>query len=143
MERVIVSRHPATVEFIRRELPEFANAPVLATATPEDVAGKEVAGNLPLDLARHAHTVHAVCFSGTPPRGQEYGLEEMDAAGAHIESFRVLPDEGQQEEIVNLVVTAYRAGYDDGAQTSGWGPAVHRASEFVSRARALCRALGL
>lgn len=89
-DRVIVSRHPAAVEFIRRELPEFADAPVLATATPEDVAGKDVAGNLPLDLAAHANTVFAVCFTGTPPRGQEYGIEEMDAAGATIRAFRVL-----------------------------------------------------
>jgi len=91
MERVIVSRHPATTEFIRRELPQFASAPVLATARVEDVAGKEVAGNLPLNLAAHASIVHAVCFAGTPPRGQEFGLEEMEAAGAHIVSVVVIP----------------------------------------------------
>ncbi len=89
MNRVIVSRHPAAVEFIRRELPEFADAPVVATATAEDVAGKDVAGNLPLDLAAHARTVFAISFTGTPPRGQEYSLADMDAAGATIRAFRV------------------------------------------------------
>lgn len=88
-DRVIVSRHPAAVEFIRRELPEFADAPVVVTATLDDVAGKDVAGNLPLDLAAHANTVFAVCFTGTPPRGQEYSLADMDAAGATIRAFRV------------------------------------------------------
>jgi hypothetical protein len=88
--RVIVSRHPAAVEFIRRELPEFADAPVLATATAEDVAGKDVAGNLPLELAALANVVFAVCFpNGNAPRGSEYGIEEMDAAGATIRAFRV------------------------------------------------------
>jgi hypothetical protein len=90
MNRVIVSRHPAAVEFIRRELPEFADAPVVATATAEDVAGKDVAGNLPLDLAALANVVFAISFpSGNAPRGQEYGIEEMDAAGAVIRAFRV------------------------------------------------------
>ena len=88
-DRVIVSRHPAAVEFIRRELPEFADAPVVATATPEDVAGKDVAGNLPLELAALANVVFAISFTGTPPRGQEYSIEEMDAAGATIRAFRV------------------------------------------------------
>jgi hypothetical protein len=89
MNRVIVSRHPAAVAFIRRELPEFADAPVVATATAEDVAGKDVAGNLPLELAALANVVFAISFTGTPPRGQEYSIEEMDAAGATIRAFRV------------------------------------------------------
>lgn len=88
-DRVIVSRHPAAVEFIRRELPEFADAPVVATATAEDVAGKDVAGNLPLELAALANVVFAISFTGTPPRGREYSLADMDAAGATIRSFRV------------------------------------------------------
>ena len=91
MKKIIVSRHPAAIEFIRRELPQFVDAPVLASVTKAEVAGAEVAGNLPLDLAAAAHTVHAVCFRGQPPRGQEYTLADMDAAGAHIQSFVVIP----------------------------------------------------
>ncbi len=91
MDRVIVSRHPAAVEFIRRELPKFTDAPVLATATSENVVGRDVAGNLPLDLAARARTVFAICFRGDPPRGQEIGIADMDAAGAHIEAFVVIP----------------------------------------------------
>jgi hypothetical protein len=87
--RVIVSRHPAAVEFIRRAAPEFAGAPVLAEAKPEDVRGKIVAGNLPLHLAALAEEVWAVEFEGEPPRGREYGLEEMLAAGAALRRYRV------------------------------------------------------
>ena len=91
MNRVIVSRHPAAVEFIRRELPEFADAPVLATATAEDVAGKDVAGNLPLELAALANIV---AISSRQPARQAL-LADMDAAGATIRSFRVLADPGE------------------------------------------------
>ena len=51
---VIVSRHPAAVAFVRAEMPETANSPVLASARADDVRGKIVIGNLPLHLAAHA-----------------------------------------------------------------------------------------
>lgn len=89
MQKIIVSRHPAAVEFIHRELPEFADAPVIEAATPDDVRGAEVAGNLPLHLAALCRVVHAVEFSGAPPRGAEYTLADMIAAGAHIASYVV------------------------------------------------------
>jgi hypothetical protein len=89
MMRVIVSQHPAAVEFIRRELPEFAGAPVLKSAAPDDVRGRVVAGNLPLNLAALAAEVIGIQFSGPPPRGREYTLSEMDAAGAYLARYRV------------------------------------------------------
>lgn len=89
MKYVIVSRHSAAVEFIRAECPEFAGAPVVASATTEDVAGAIVAGNLPLNLAAKAAQVFAVEFDGVPPRGTEYGLTEMRAAGARISRYTV------------------------------------------------------
>lgn len=87
--RVIVTRHHATVLFIRQELPEFREAPVLASAEPDDVRGLVVAGNLPLHLAALADHVIAVEFAGQPPRGREYGLDEMRAAGAQLVAYRV------------------------------------------------------
>jgi hypothetical protein len=89
-KRIIVSRHAGAVEFVRRELPEFADAPVLASVTAADVHGAEVAGNLPLDLAAQADVVYAITFAGQPPRGQEYTLDDMDAAGASIRGFVVV-----------------------------------------------------
>lgn len=74
--------------------------PVLASATADDVRGKVVYGTLPLHLAALAVKVHAIEFPDYPherdeegnvtrgymngpllPRGAEYTLAEMDAAG--------------------------------------------------------------
>lgn len=90
MKCVIVSRHPAAVEFIRRQL-GWDDVPVLAEATREDVAGAVVAGNIPLHLAAEAAYVIAVEFSGAPPRGAEYGMAEMEAAGARLAPYKVCP----------------------------------------------------
>ena len=90
MKRIIVSRHPAAIEFIRNELPEFFDAPILASATADDVRGKDVAGNLPLDLAAEARVVRAIVYpAGRAPRGSEYTLEDMYEAGAAIKAFYV------------------------------------------------------
>lgn len=86
--KLIVSRHPAAIEFIRQEMPEFADAPLLASATADDVQGKEVAGVLPMHLAALTHRFYAVEFN-TPPRGAEYTIEEMRAAGARITPYAV------------------------------------------------------
>jgi hypothetical protein len=87
---VIVSRHQAAIDFIRANDARFADAPVITgNATPEDVMGKVVAGNLPLSLARFAEEVVAVEFDGAPPRGAEYSAADMIAAGARLESYVV------------------------------------------------------
>ncbi len=90
-ENIIVSRHPAAIAFIRAERPELADAPVLASATVADVAGRHVYGNVPLGLAVHADGVTTVEFAGPPPRGAEYGIAEMRAAGAHLATYTVVP----------------------------------------------------
>jgi hypothetical protein len=87
---VIISRHPAAIEFVRANDARFIDAPVITgNATPADVAGKVVAGNVPLYLAALADLVVAVEFDGAPPRGQEYGLHEMEAAGARLVQYVV------------------------------------------------------
>ena len=53
MHRIIVTRHPAVVDFIRKCLPEFADAPVIEGANSEDVAGAWVAGKIDLQGYRH------------------------------------------------------------------------------------------
>jgi hypothetical protein len=89
MDSIIISRHPAAIEFIQRERPELANAPVVAQAGPEDVRGKRVFGNLPMNLATLASEVWVIEFAGDPPRGAEYDLAAMDAAGAHLACYVV------------------------------------------------------
>jgi hypothetical protein len=87
---VIISRHPAAVEFIRATDARFTEAPVITgNATPDDVRGCIVAGNIPLSLAALAVEVVAVEFDGAPPRGSEYGVAEMAAAGARLASYIV------------------------------------------------------
>jgi len=114
MENVIISRHPAAIEFIvetiRRQvssgdataemmagffqvLDGYGNVldwgKILAVATPDDVRGKRVYGNVPLSLAALAAEVVAVEFDGPAPRGVEYGLAEMRQAGARLVRYRV------------------------------------------------------
>lgn len=86
---VIVSRHPAAIEFIREEagLPE--DTPVIEQATAADVEGKDVYGNIPLHLAALAATVHVVEFKD-PPRGAEYTVDDMRAAGATLRAYTVV-----------------------------------------------------
>ena len=66
---VIISRHAAAIEFIRQADHRFADAPVITgNASAADVAGKVVAGNLPLFLAAEAAEVVSVEFTGAPSR---------------------------------------------------------------------------
>ncbi len=88
-DRIIVSRHPAAVEFLREELPDWKNVRLVASATAADVAGSIVAGNVPLHLAALAAEVICVEFRGDAPRGTEYGVAEMRAAGAQLRRYRV------------------------------------------------------
>ena len=87
MESIIVSRHPATIEFIKQTIGE--DLPVVEQATAVDVEGRVVYGNLPLHLAALCHFVVAVEFAGTPPRGREYTLEDMVQAGARLAKYTV------------------------------------------------------
>jgi hypothetical protein len=98
-DTVIISRHPAAIEFIRRERPDLADAPVVAQATAEDVRGKRVFGNLPMALAALAAEVWVIEFRGDPPRGTEYDLAAMDAAGAHLARYvvRAVPESTASE----------------------------------------------
>lgn len=106
MKTLIVSRHPAAIEFIRRNDARFRTAPVLESATADDIRGAVAAGNLPLHLASLAAMVIAVEFAGAPPRGTEYGLPEMEAAGARLVPYVVRTPAA----IVAEVAGAHEAG---------------------------------
>ena len=86
---VIVSRHPAAIEFIKNTAGLDDTVPVLASAKEEDVRGKVVYGNLPLNLACEASLVVSVEFLHGAPRGQEYTLEDMENAGATLTAYTV------------------------------------------------------
>jgi hypothetical protein len=88
-ENVIVTRHPAAQEFIRKFSGLSEDTPVLASASAEDVRGKIVWGNVPLHLAAEALAVVTIEFDGEAPRGAEYSLDEMIAHGAKLVCYTV------------------------------------------------------
>jgi len=91
VDAIIVSRHPGAVKWLRQQIPALASAPVMAEATPDDVRGKVVFGNVPFHLAAAARMVVAVQFTGKPPRSREYDVEDMEKAGAHLQAYIVRP----------------------------------------------------
>ena len=86
--RIIVTRHAGAVEWLRQQ---GITGEVIAHATPEDVRGREVYGVLPLHLAAEAAAVHVIDVPNLTPeqRGQDLTPAEMDAAGAHLCTYRV------------------------------------------------------
>ncbi len=86
--RLIVSRHPAAIQFIRM-FPGWEHVQAAQSVTADQVSGRLVAGNLPLHLAAIAREVWSVEFRGAPPRGAEYTLQEMLAAGAVLRRYKV------------------------------------------------------
>lgn len=102
---VIVSRHPAAEEFIRRALRKFERIPkdsdkvrCISEAKDEDVKGKIVFGNIPLHLAAIASAIWTIEFIGDPPRGREYSLDDMIAAKALLREYKV---KGPERRIVS------------------------------------------
>ena len=88
-EIVIVSRHAAAVEWLAAQ---GITGPVISgNATPEDVAGKVVIGNLPLHLAALAHQVGSIDLPGLrrDQRGGDLSVDEMVAAGAVVRWYAV------------------------------------------------------
>lgn len=87
--RLIVSRHPAAIEFVR-QVPGWVDAELIeGNATVADVAGREVTGPLPLQLIAKCARYFAIEFASDAPRGQEFSLAEMQAAGARLVEYRV------------------------------------------------------
>jgi putative CRISPR-associated protein (TIGR02620 family) len=89
MEYLIVTRHQGAVEFIKEEAPEFVDAPVLTSVSPDDVRGKTIAGVLPLQLAAEAAEVVAIDFGSEVRGGQDLTVAEMRTAGARLRRYRV------------------------------------------------------
>lgn len=96
-KHVIVSRHPAAIEFIRRCGGVPDDAPVFTEATADDVRGAIVYGNVPLHLAAESFCVVAVEFEGKAPRGAEYTYEDMVNAGAYLNIYRVFTMEALED----------------------------------------------
>lgn len=76
MEAVVVTRHPALVEYLREIGVKIEK--VIDRATPEEVRGRHVYGVLPLHLAAEARLVTTVPLDVPAElRGQELTLEQV------------------------------------------------------------------
>jgi len=96
---IIVSRHPGAIAWVKaqpeydaevRQNPTSAIVEVKTEVSAADVRGAVVFGNLPLHLAAVCGELYAVEFTGAPPRGAEYGVEEMVRAGGHLTQYVVV-----------------------------------------------------
>ena len=83
---VIVSRHQGLVDWLAQR---GITGKVVAHATPDDVRGKDVIGNLPLHLAAMAKSVTVVDMPTLPAdwRGQDLSPDQMDQAGATLSRY--------------------------------------------------------
>lgn len=78
MITIIVTRHPALVQYLREQGWATADTPVVTHAEPADVAGKHVIGVLPLHLAALAAQVTEVPMAiPAALRGHELTLAQV------------------------------------------------------------------
>lgn len=76
--KVIVTRHPALVEYLREIGLCDENTPVLKHVTKEEIENKNVIGILPLNLARYAtHVIEIPLTLTEETRGRELTIEDM------------------------------------------------------------------
>jgi len=108
---IVITRHDGAYEWLLQEHPELRDVPrIKSDAKPEDVKGRIVWGNLPLALGALARQVNAIEFSGKPPRGREYGPDEMRQAGAKVRSYRVFTVSDLERRIERAVAGAEAGG---------------------------------
>ena len=76
--RVVVTRHPALVQYLREEGYIPADAEVIPHATPENIRGKYVWGVLPLRLTALAASITEIPLDlPAERRGQELTIEQV------------------------------------------------------------------
>ena len=88
MNIVIVTRHQGMIDWLAQR---GIVGKVISHATPADIAGKDVVGNLPLGLASLANSVTTVDLPDLPAdmRGQDLTPDQMDAYGAKLSTHVV------------------------------------------------------
>ena len=100
-ETVVVTRHPALVEYLVEIGLIPADTAVIAHATIDDVRNKHVIGVLPLSLAVHAVSVTEVAMALPPElRGKELDIDQVRASAGAPVTYTVLP---AQKPMVTLM----------------------------------------
>lgn len=85
----VVTRHPAVIEWLEEYLGVYVGEFVVPHIEPEDAWSSVLIGNVPLHIAAVAEIVFAVEFDNGAPRGAEWTVEQMKAAGAHLTAYTV------------------------------------------------------
>ena len=76
--QVVVTRHPALLEYLREQGLCDSAAVVIEHATPDDICGRHVVGVLPLHLAAEAASVTEIKLDlPADARGRELSLEQV------------------------------------------------------------------
>ena len=84
---VIISRHRGAIDWLAQQ---GITGTVVAHATKDDVLGKDVVGNLPLDLAALANTVTSILMTvPADMRGKDLTADDMVKMGARLQMFKV------------------------------------------------------
>ena len=98
MRKLIVSRHPAAIAFVRETL-GWTKVPCIPGASDQDVTGADVVGNLPLHLATLCGRYRAIELPeigrDSNLRGVELTPEQMRASGARIVEYAVIDVENE------------------------------------------------
>lgn len=86
-EILIVTRHAGFVEWLSRR---GLHGRVIDRATPSDVLGKDVIGNLPWPLAAITRSFSRIAIPGCPSdrRQDELTADELDRFGAFLRTYR-------------------------------------------------------
>ena len=102
MKKVIVSRHPAAVEFVHSVLPDWETAEVFDHISVEELVelgpASAIVGNLPLPMISDASlSDHGPCYYGMIEismnrleRGSELTFEKMKEVGSNIRWWMVV-----------------------------------------------------
>lgn len=90
MGKILITRHPALLEYLQEMGLVQAGTPVIAHASAGDVKGKDVFGVLPLHLAAVANSVTEVTLDiPAEKRGCELTLAEVKTYSRGISTYKV------------------------------------------------------
>ncbi len=91
MKIIVITRHPALVEFLlEKNIIEAGNFELYSHASKELIDGKDVIGVLPLGLAKYANSLTTVNLDLPPEmRGKELSVEDIRKYYTDIEVFHV------------------------------------------------------
>lgn len=91
MDTIIITRHPALLQYLRELGVVHEDTPVLSHATAEDVRCKHVYGVLPMRLAAEAAALTEVSMNVPAEwRGTELSLEQIKACDPTLTTYVVI-----------------------------------------------------